>query len=373
MNNPLMKLTQCASGSLSVSDFASHKHTYVGCAHCFCCCCKREGERERQTDRERVFTLRVNILIMEPHYFHTERLYWWWRVEQSLLFTFWCLFHPAGSGLRSWVEECRNLKLSAANSSTKLSCKWSRSTHTQSCVVVQCVTVKRSYAYNCTLWSCRYLPRLKSVRQITIYHTRLQLVTTVPVWRGQKDECVECCCLFLHHTGRGVSGRKLQLAALNVECVSCVQSPRRSRATVICLCSVLMSCYISEQRWMQLIDCDAAINYSCNRSVLESDLGTDRRRWMFKGCRRPRVFFPRFHPNGSISFCLLHVHTLTPPPRPLCPSYLKPPRSILSFCPWTERLCPPPTSKGADQSAGCPFLLPPNRLDDVCFCPASWE
>lgn len=90
----------------------------------------------------------------------------------------------------------------------------------------------------------------------------------------------------------GISGRKLQFTALNAECVSCTQSPRRSGATVICLCLMLMSCYISEQRWMQLIDCDAAINYSCNRRVLESNLSTGRRRWMFKGCRRPRVVFP---------------------------------------------------------------------------------
>lgn len=96
---------------------------------------------------------------------------------------------------------------------------------------------------------------------------------------------------FIIHTS-GISGRKLQFTAVNVHCASCVQSPRRSRATVICLCSMLMCCYISEQRWMQLIDCDTAINSSCNRSVLESKLGTDRRRWMCKGCRRPRVFCP---------------------------------------------------------------------------------
>lgn len=118
-----------------------------------------------------------------------------------------------------------------------------------------------------------------------------------------------------------------------------MQSPRRRGATFICLCSMLMSCYISEQRWMQLIDCDAAINCSWNRTVPESNLSTDRRRWLFQGCR---------HPNCSFSFRLLHACTLTPPHafslHPL----------LLSL---NGRLCPPPTSKGADQSAGCPFPL----------------
>lgn len=172
----------------------------------------------------------------------------------------------------------------------------------------------------------------------------------------------------------GISGRKLQFAALNVECVSCMQSPRRSGATVICLCSMLMSCYISEQRWMQLIDCDAAINSSCNGSVLESNCSTDRRRWMFKGCRRSPCLLSSqwecFHPNCSISFRLLHVCTLTPPPPPSCPTYLMPSRSILSFCPWTDafvllRHQKEQIKAPADHSSwGRP--LPPNRLDDVC-------
>lgn len=50
MNNPLMKLTQCASGSLSVSAFVSHKHTYVVCVHtAAAAAAARERERVRQS------------------------------------------------------------------------------------------------------------------------------------------------------------------------------------------------------------------------------------------------------------------------------------------------------------------------------------
>lgn len=171
-------------------------------------------------------------------------------------------------------------------------------------------------------------------------------------WRGQKDECVRCCCLFLHHTLCGISGRKPHFTALNVECVYCMQSPRRSGATVICLCSMLMSRYISEQRWMQLIDCDAAINYSCNRSVMESNPSTDRHRLMFKGCRHSCLFFSHsgnaFISTITFTFPLLHVRTLlSPMPHLLHASPL--PTLLLSL---NRRLRSPLTSKGADQSAG---------------------
>lgn len=49
MNNPLMKLTQCASGSLSVSAFVSHKHTYVVCVRTAAAAAARERERVRQS------------------------------------------------------------------------------------------------------------------------------------------------------------------------------------------------------------------------------------------------------------------------------------------------------------------------------------
>lgn len=34
---------------------------------------------------------------------------------------------------------------------------------------------------------------------------------------------------------------------------------------------VLVSRCVSQERWMQLIDCDTTINYSCNESVIESN------------------------------------------------------------------------------------------------------
>lgn len=203
----------------------------------------------------------------------------------------------------------------------------------------------------------------------------------MPVWRGQKDECVGCCCLFLHHTLNGIWGRKMRFATLNVECVSCIQSPRRSGATVICLCSMLMSCYISEQRWKRLIDCDAAINYSCNRSVLDSNPSADRRRWVFKGCRCPCVFFPHcgnaFIPTLAFPFvfctCAISPHH----PTPWCPTYPTPPCFILSSCPWTDAFVllwhQSERIKAPVVHFSCGRPLPPNRLDDVCFCPVSWE
>lgn len=83
---------------------------------------------------------------------------------------------------------------------------------------------------------------------------------------------------------------------------------------------------------MQLIECDAAINYSCNRSVLELNLSTDRG---VQSCRHPCVFCPH---SGNVF--IPTVASLAPLP--------------LTFV--LEGLCPPPTSKGEDQSAGCPFL-----------------
>lgn len=174
------------------------------------------------------------------------------------------------------------------------------------------------------------------------------------LWRGHRDECVRCYCLFLHHTLDGISGCKPQFTALNVECVYCRQSPRRSGPTVICLCSTLMSCYISEQKWMQLIDCDAAINYSCNRSVMESSLRTDRHRWMFKGCQHSCVFFfhsgNAFIPTITFPFRLLHVHTLPP-------TYLMSPHSLLSFCPWTDAFILLRHQSEQIKAPSCPFFL----------------
>lgn len=144
-----------------------------------------------------------------------------------------------------------------------------------------------------------------------------------------------------------ISGRKLQFTAVNVRCASCVPSPRPSGATVICLCSVLMCCYISEQRWMQLIECDAAINCSCNRSVLESKRGTDRRRWTGKGCRRPHVFCPHSGnasiPTGAFPFvsCTC-AHPTTPALVPRRPRSFSLHPLLLSL---NGRLWPPPTSK----------------------------
>lgn len=196
------------------------------------------------------------------------------------------------------------------------------------------------------------------------------------LWRGHRDECACCYCLFLHHTLDGISGCKPQFTALNVECVYCRQSPRRSGATVICLCSTLMSCYISEQKWMQLIDCDAAINYSCNRSVMESSLSTDRHRWMFKGCRHSCVFFfhsrNAFIPTIAFPFRLLHVHT---PPSPPTTSCLPAPYSpfVLEQTPSSSSDIKVSRSKRQVVHFSCGWLLQPNRLDDVCFPPVSWE
>lgn len=136
--------------------------------------------------------------------------------------------------------------------------------------------------------------------------------------------------------------------------------------------------YISEQRWMQLIDCDAAINYSCNRSVMESNPSTDRHRWMFKGCRHSCIFFSHsgnaFIPTITFSFRLLHVRTLFPPhappalclPAPYSPFVLE--RTTLSSSDIKGS-----RSKCQVACFSCERLLQPNRLDDVCFCPASWE
>lgn len=99
---------------------------------------------------------------------------------------------------------------------------------------------------------------------------------------------------------------------------------------------------------MQLIDCDAAINFSCNRSVLDSNPSTDRRRWVFKGCRWPCVFFPRC---GNALIPILAFPCARSPHLPRASS-LRLLLLSLNRC-----LCPPLTSKGADQSAGCPFFL----------------
>lgn len=106
---------------------------------------------------------------------------------------------------------------------------------------------------------------------------------------------------------------------------------------------------------MQLIDCDAAINYSCNRSVMESNPSTDRHRWTFKGCRHSCVFFSHsgnaFIPTITFPFRLLHVRTPPPFPLPIPPHLLLAsplPTLLLSL---NGRLCPPLTSKGAVQSS----------------------
>lgn len=137
---------------------------------------------------------------------------------------------------------------------------------------------------------------------------------------------------------------------------------------------------------MQLIDCDAAINYSCNRSVMESNSHCSPSAQAGTGkclktsrCWGSHVFLSHVlcnvsllsHPPLAI-FLLTHHHILTSPPPNAVPPLLSPSHPSVQQLSLNVHQPLHQHQSQEIKMSNCPFSCwysLPDRCTDVCFYP----